>query len=76
MNLTVMIKNIANKVMSGKELFLEFSAVMFVTFKCYVQFYFSSWKRLWICRNKPHSIITLKKFICHLYINIICILFF
>ena len=41
---------------------------------CYVQFYFSSWKRLWICRNKPHSIIILKKFIRHLSIN--SILFF
>ena len=69
-----MIKNIANKVMIGKGIFLAFSAVMFVTFKCYVQFFFSSWKRLWICRNKPHSIITLKKFIRRSSIN--CILFF
>ena len=35
-----MIKNIANKVMIGKGIFLAFSAVMFVTFKCYVQFFF------------------------------------
>ena len=42
MNLTVMIKNIANKVMIVKGIFLAFSAVMFVTFKCYVQFFFSS----------------------------------
>ena len=39
-----MIKNIANKVMIGKGIFLEFSAVIFVTFKCHVQFYFSSEK--------------------------------
>ena len=42
MNLTVIIKNIANKVMIGKGIFLAFSAVMFVTFKCYAQFFFSS----------------------------------
>ena len=40
MNLTVVIKNIANKVMIVKGIFLEFSAIMFVTFKCYVQLYF------------------------------------
>ena len=42
MNLTVMIENIANKVMIGKGVFLGFSALMFVTFKCCVEFYFSS----------------------------------
>ena len=39
MNLTVMIKNIANKVMICKGIFLGFSAVMFVTSKCYVQLF-------------------------------------
>ena len=42
MNLTAMIKSIANKVMIGKGIILAFSAVTFVTFKCHVQFYFSS----------------------------------